>query len=59
MRQLLEQIGAGKATMAHLDLLKDLAEVVRDASLCQLGATAPNPVLTTLSYFRKSTRRTS
>jgi NADH-quinone oxidoreductase subunit F len=53
MRQLLEQIGAGKATMAHLDLLKDLAEVVRDASLCQLGVTAPNPVLTTLSYFRE------
>ena len=52
MRQLLEQIGAGKATMAHLDLLKDLAEVVVDASLCQLGMTAPNPVLTTLAYFR-------
>ncbi len=52
MRQILEQIGAGKATMAHLDLLKELAEVVVDASLCQLGMTAPNPVLTTLSYFR-------
>jgi NADH:ubiquinone oxidoreductase subunit F (NADH-binding)/(2Fe-2S) ferredoxin len=52
MRQILEQIGAGKATMAHLDLLKDLAEVIQDASLCQLGITAPNPVLTTLSYFR-------
>ena len=53
MRQLLEQIGAGKATMAHLDLLKDLAQVVVDASLCQLGVTAPNPVLTTLEYFRE------
>jgi len=53
MRQLLEQIGAGKATLAHLDLLKDLAEVVQEASLCQLGATAPNPVLTTLNYFRE------
>ena len=52
MRQILETIGAGKATMAHLDLLKDLAEVVVDASLCQLGTTAPNPVLTTLAYFR-------
>ncbi len=52
MRQILECIGAGKATMAHLDLLKDLAEVVVDASLCQLGMTAPNPVLTTLAYFR-------
>jgi NADH-quinone oxidoreductase subunit F len=53
MRQILEQIGAGKATMAHLDLLKDLAEVIVDASLCQLGTTAPNPVLTTLAYFRE------
>ncbi len=52
MRQILECIGAGKATMGHLDLLKDLAEVVVDASLCQLGTTAPNPVLTTLAYFR-------
>ena len=52
MRQILEQIGAGKATPAHLDLLKELAEVVVDASLCQLGTTAPNPVLTTLAYFR-------
>lgn len=52
MRRLLEQIGAGQATMAHLELLQELAEVVRDASLCQLGATAPNPVLTTLAYFR-------
>ena len=52
MRQILEQIGAGEATMEHLDLLKDLAEVVVDASLCQLGTTAPNPVLTTLDYFR-------
>ncbi len=52
MRQILEHIGAGKATMAHLDLLKELAEVIVDASLCQLGVTAPNPVLTTLAYFR-------
>jgi NADH-quinone oxidoreductase subunit F len=52
MRQILECIGAGKATMEHLDLLKDLADVVVDASLCQLGMTAPNPVLTTLAYFR-------
>jgi NADH:ubiquinone oxidoreductase subunit F (NADH-binding)/(2Fe-2S) ferredoxin/Pyruvate/2-oxoacid:ferredoxin oxidoreductase delta subunit len=51
MRQILEQIGAGQATMAHLDMLRELAEVVVDASLCQLGTTAPNPVLTTLSYF--------
>jgi NADH-quinone oxidoreductase subunit F len=53
MRQVLEQIGAGKATMAHLDLLKELAEVLQDASLCQLGMSAPAPVLTTLAYFRE------
>ena len=52
MRQIHPHIGAGKATGVHLDLLKELAEVVVDASLCQLGTTAPNPVLTTLAYFR-------
>ena len=52
MRQLLEDIGSGKATMETLDALQELAEVVRDASLCQLGITAPNPVLTTMEYFR-------
>jgi NADH:ubiquinone oxidoreductase subunit F (NADH-binding) len=52
MRQLLEDIGSGKATMETLVALQELAEVVRDASLCQLGITAPNPVLTTMEYFR-------
>jgi NADH:ubiquinone oxidoreductase subunit F (NADH-binding)/(2Fe-2S) ferredoxin/Pyruvate/2-oxoacid:ferredoxin oxidoreductase delta subunit len=53
MRQLLEDIGSGKGTMATLDALGELAGVVRDASLCQLGSTAPNPVLTTMEYFRE------
>jgi ferredoxin len=53
MRQLLEDIGSGKGTMATLDALGELAGVVRDASLCQLGITAPNPVLTTMKYFRE------
>ncbi len=52
MRQLLEDIGSGAATLDTLDALQELAEVVRDASLCQLGVTAPNPVLTTIEYFR-------
>jgi len=52
MRQILELIGAGKATPAHVDLLKELSDVLVNASLCQLGVTAPNPVLTTLTYFR-------
>jgi len=34
-------------------LLRELAEVIQEASLCQLGVTAPNPVLTTLNYFRQ------
>jgi len=34
-----------------LSLLQELAEVVQEASLCQLGQTAPNPVLSTLKYF--------
>jgi NADH-quinone oxidoreductase subunit F len=51
MRQILEDICAGRATPDDLHLLRELAEVVKDASLCALGGTAPNPVLTTLSYF--------
>jgi len=51
MRQILEDICAGRATPDDVQLLRELAEVVRDASLCALGGTAPNPVLTTLSYF--------
>jgi len=53
MRRILEDLCAGRGTPKDLELLQDLAEVIRDASLCQLGATAPNPVLTTLNYFRE------
>ena len=38
--------------MSDLDLLEDLAQAVKDGSLCGLGKTAPNPVLSTLKYFR-------
>ncbi len=55
-RRILEDICAGRGTSEDLNLLKDLAEVIRDASLCQLGATAPNPVLTTLDYFPEEYR---
>ena len=51
MRRLLEDICAGKAGPQELELLRELAEVVQTASLCQLGATAPNPVTTTMRYF--------
>jgi NADH-quinone oxidoreductase subunit F len=52
MLNLLEKICRGEGTLADLDQLQDLCNVVRDASLCGLGQTAPNPVLTTLRYFR-------
>ena len=49
--EILEKITAGKATMEDLDHLTELAEVIKDASLCGLGQSAPNPVLSTLRYF--------
>jgi len=52
MYEILDEICGGKGTPAHLDLLEDLARVVKDTTLCGLGQTAPNPVLSTLRYFR-------
>jgi NADH-quinone oxidoreductase subunit F len=52
MLKILNRVCAGKGTERDLDLLQEIAEVVRDASLCALGGTAPNPVLSTLRYFR-------
>lgn len=52
MLAILEKIVKGKATMEDLDLLEELAHVVKEGSLCGLGKTAPNPVLSTLKYFR-------
>ena len=52
MLGILEKITRGEGTLADLSLLEDLCGTVRDASLCGLGQTAPNPVLTTLRYFR-------
>jgi bidirectional [NiFe] hydrogenase diaphorase subunit len=51
MHGLLEKIGRAEATLADLELLKELAELLRSTSLCGLGQTAPNPVLSTLRYF--------
>ena len=48
---LLEEITKGEGTPEHLQLLKELSEEVVEGSLCGLGQTAPNPVLTTLRYF--------
>lgn len=48
----LEKITSGKGKMKDLDTLEKLALMVKEMSLCGLGQTAPNPVLTTLRYFR-------
>ncbi|MBA7640888.1 NADP-reducing hydrogenase subunit HndC [subsurface metagenome] len=52
MGEVLRDITEGKGKREDLDLLQDLAGVLSDGSLCALGATAANPVLTTLRYFR-------
>ena len=52
MLKILEKIVAGKGELSDLDLLEELAHTVKEGSLCGLGKTAPNPVLSTLKYFR-------
>jgi NADH-quinone oxidoreductase subunit F len=53
MLGILEEITKGNGEMRHLDELEELAKVVNVASLCGLGQTAPNPVITALRYFRE------
>ncbi len=53
MLEILERISSGEGVMEDLDTLYDLALQVKEGSLCGLGQTAPNPVLTTLKYFRE------
>jgi NADH-quinone oxidoreductase subunit F len=52
MYELLDDISKGKGTVEQLEVLEELALVVKDASMCGLGQTAANPVLSTLRYFR-------
>lgn len=52
MLDILKDICAGNGTPSDMDLLSDLSETVQKGSLCGLGQTAPNPVRTTLRYFR-------
>ena len=52
MLEILEKITDGKATMEDLDNLEELCYYVKANSLCGLGQTAPNPVLSTLRFFR-------
>ncbi|MCI1273328.1 MAG: NADH-quinone oxidoreductase subunit NuoF [Clostridiaceae bacterium] len=50
--KILQKIVAGKGEMSDIDKLEELAHAVKDGSLCGLGKTAPNPVLSTLKYFK-------
>jgi NADH:ubiquinone oxidoreductase subunit F (NADH-binding)/(2Fe-2S) ferredoxin/Pyruvate/2-oxoacid:ferredoxin oxidoreductase delta subunit len=50
--ELLEHITKGKGTLADLDRLKNMSLVIKDTSLCGLGQSSPNPVLSTLDNFR-------
>lgn len=50
--RILEKITAGEATMEDLDTLEKIAFTMKQSSLCGLGQTAPNPILTTLRYFK-------
>ncbi|MBT9165745.1 MAG: NADP-reducing hydrogenase subunit HndC [Chloroflexi bacterium] len=52
MLEILTRITEGKGREEDIALLEELATTVKDGSLCGLGQTAPNPVLTTLRYFR-------
>jgi NADH:ubiquinone oxidoreductase subunit F (NADH-binding) len=49
--EVLERICEGKGTMEELDRLRNLSHVIKDASLCGLGQTSPNPVLSTMDNF--------
>jgi NADH:ubiquinone oxidoreductase subunit F (NADH-binding)/(2Fe-2S) ferredoxin/Pyruvate/2-oxoacid:ferredoxin oxidoreductase delta subunit len=53
MVRLLSEITEGKGTPDHIGLLEELSHMLQDASLCALGTSAPNPVLSTLQYFRE------
>ncbi len=51
LNELLNQITEGKGTMADLDRLRNMSIVIKDTSLCGLGQSSPNPVLSTLNNF--------
>jgi NADH-quinone oxidoreductase subunit F len=53
---ILEDITTGKAKLEDLDLLRELSEDIKMGSLCGLGRSAPNPILTTLRYFEEEYR---
>ncbi len=52
MLEILTRITEGEGKEGDIEMLEELAETIKDSSLCGLGQTAPNPVLTTIKYFR-------
>lgn len=52
LKEYLNDICAGRAVNGVIETIEDIAELMRDASLCALGVTATNPVITSLRYFR-------
>jgi len=52
MLEMLERITQGKGEVGDIEKLEMLAKIVKDSSLCGLGQTAPNPILSTIRYFR-------
>lgn len=53
MLEILQRIVDGEGSLEDLDALQEIGEAVQEGSLCGLGKTAPNPVLTTMKYFRE------
>lgn len=52
MLETLTRISEGRGAEGDVEQLSDMAEIIKDSSLCALGQTAPNPVLTTIKFFR-------
>ncbi|MBR3933557.1 MAG: 4Fe-4S binding protein, partial [Clostridia bacterium] len=50
--EILEKITSGKGTLEDIDKLEELCYSIKDSAFCGLGQTAPNPILSTLKYFR-------
>jgi NADH-quinone oxidoreductase subunit F len=57
MYEILDDITKGKSSLEQLELLEELAHVVQDTSMCGLGQSAANPVLSTIRYFREKYKR--
>ena len=53
MKDILEDICAGKGQEGDVELLEEISKAIIDGSLCALGGSAPNPVLSTIQYFRE------